>query len=97
MLVEVFRACGLGASVATDETLDQTEVFTASHSPAFAPSSWSWAEVEIKDDWIDSVTSPVPVPVAKKDSKGKGKSKSKKAVSVSSLHYPFPVSAESRA
>ncbi|KAJ6523766.1 hypothetical protein B0H19DRAFT_1085621 [Mycena capillaripes] len=47
-------------------------------------------EVEIEDDWID----PVTPPVAKKGSKGKGKSKSKKAVPVSSVHYPFPVSAE---
>ncbi|KAF7368158.1 hypothetical protein MVEN_00134800 [Mycena venus] len=45
MLVEAFPACGLGVSVATDGTLYQTEVFAASHSPAFAPSSSSAASV----------------------------------------------------
>ncbi|KAJ7790067.1 hypothetical protein B0H14DRAFT_3502078 [Mycena olivaceomarginata] len=52
-------------------------------------------EVKIKDDWIDPIAPPpAPAPIAKKGSKGKGKSKSKKAVPVSSVHYPFPVSAE---
>ncbi|KAJ7799490.1 hypothetical protein B0H14DRAFT_3491543 [Mycena olivaceomarginata] len=45
MLVEAFPACGLGVSIATDGTLYQTEVFAASHSPAFAPSSSSAASV----------------------------------------------------
>ncbi|KAJ7840902.1 hypothetical protein B0H13DRAFT_2415528 [Mycena leptocephala] len=45
MLVEAFSACGLGVSVATDGTLYQTEVFTASHSPAFTPSSPSVTSV----------------------------------------------------
>ncbi|KAJ7775899.1 hypothetical protein DFH07DRAFT_72723 [Mycena maculata] len=34
MLVDVFPACGLGVSVATDRTLYQTEVHTVSDSPA---------------------------------------------------------------
>ncbi|KAJ6583271.1 hypothetical protein B0H10DRAFT_2097382 [Mycena sp. CBHHK59/15] len=45
MLVEAFSACGLGVSIATDGTLYQTEVFTASHSPAFTPSSPSVTSV----------------------------------------------------
>ncbi|KAJ6600231.1 hypothetical protein B0H10DRAFT_2320514 [Mycena sp. CBHHK59/15] len=45
MLVEAFPACRLAVSVATDGTLYQTEVFAASHSPAFAPSSSSAASV----------------------------------------------------
>ncbi|KAJ6590218.1 hypothetical protein B0H10DRAFT_545777 [Mycena sp. CBHHK59/15] len=44
-LVEACSACGLGVSVTIDGTFYQTEVFTASHSPSFAPSSPSGASV----------------------------------------------------
>jgi cysteine protease ATG4 len=45
LLQMLVKACGLGVSVATGETLYPTEVFAASHSPAFAPSSSSAVSV----------------------------------------------------